>query len=350
MLQGHSVMVPHMPRGGGTGSSFKGAANYYLHDKGSDITNERVGGTLTLNLATDNPHAAWRVMAATAMNQQQIKRESGTKATGRKLTQPVFAYSLSWAQDETPSSEHMMEQAQKSLAVLDLSEHQALVVQHTDTKHPHVHILVNRVHPDTGIAAKLSHSQKKLSRYAMAYEKQHGIKCHKRAENELEREKAQTKREYRMRELQQERDMTIRAAQADIQHRANQDEREKRTTHAQEQQQLAKHQRGMAEKIKSWFDYKGVMPQQHREQRQNLTATQRKELDALRAATKAKQEHEKKAITAEYNKRITVLQKVGDTERTALRREAREKEIVQNIQHQRERKEQQRDRGYDLNM
>lgn len=65
------------------GRSFKGAASYLLHDKGYVPTAERVAWTDTRNLAIEDPHQAWRIMAATALDQDRLKEKAGIKATGR---------------------------------------------------------------------------------------------------------------------------------------------------------------------------------------------------------------------------------------------------------------------------
>src|SRR5207302_6781792 len=85
-------MVPAIAEGG---KSFKGAALYYLHDKREPgeairLTDKRVAWTQTVNLGTDNPETAWRIMAATAMRQDKLKADAGIKATGRKMTGTVF--------------------------------------------------------------------------------------------------------------------------------------------------------------------------------------------------------------------------------------------------------------------
>ena len=50
----------------GRGTSFKGALTYYLHDKDTLETAQRVGFVEMLNLFTDDPHTAWREMMVTA--------------------------------------------------------------------------------------------------------------------------------------------------------------------------------------------------------------------------------------------------------------------------------------------
>jgi hypothetical protein len=137
---------------------------------------------------TDDPDKAWRVMAWTAMEQERLKESSGQKMTGRKLAKPVFAYSLSWHTEQTPDRNHMLAAASRSLEFLGLTEHQTLIVAHRDTDHRHVHIIVNRVHPLTGLAGDNGNSKYKLSDFAMAYEKEHGkIFCKQREENQEKR-------------------------------------------------------------------------------------------------------------------------------------------------------------------
>lgn len=170
----------------GGGSSFAGAGLYYLHDRNAD-TDERVAFTHTENLLTDNPETAMKVMAWTAMHQKELKAAAGVKATGRKLEKPVHTFVLSWAPGEDPDHEHMIETARSAMGALGLADHEAVYVGHDDTDKAHVHVIVNRVHPDHGKAAKLSKTRLKLSKWAEAYEKEHGIHCHQRIENNKRR-------------------------------------------------------------------------------------------------------------------------------------------------------------------
>ncbi len=170
-------MVPHVTKGGG---SFKGAAAYYLHDKEA-VAADRVAWTETVNLITSDPEKATRVMAATAMAQNDLKLDAGIKATGRSLEKPVYAYSLSWHPDERPSKADMVEAARESLKVLGVEDRQALIVCHNDEPHAHVHMIVNRVSMEDGRAANMRGDHLKLSRWAESWEKQHGkIWCEER--------------------------------------------------------------------------------------------------------------------------------------------------------------------------
>ena len=160
----------------GRGTSFKGALVYALHDKDA-LTKERVGFVELCNLATGNPDRVWSEMMTLCDAADDLKRRAGVKATGQKLKQPVYAFTLNWHEDDRPDSEHMRQTARDAIAFLGLADRQAVIVQHTDTKHPHVHIIINLVHPETGesAAAELSHDHHKLERWADTYEVTQGV-------------------------------------------------------------------------------------------------------------------------------------------------------------------------------
>jgi len=175
-----------IPKINGLGRSFAGAAAYCLHDAPEPDdrrprTSERVGWADTRNLATFRPERAARLMAATARAAPDLKRLAGVARTGRKLAKPVLHYSLSWAQDETPGKGEMNRAVDESLEALGLEGHEALIVAHGDTEHPHVHVIANRVDPETGKAATLDNSKLRLSRWAEGYEREQGqIRCERR--------------------------------------------------------------------------------------------------------------------------------------------------------------------------
>ena len=166
---------------------------YYLHDKKAD-TAERVAWTATRNLGTDNPDLARRVMIATANRAEELKAAAGVKATGRKGTSgPVYAYSLAWHPDEAGKIDRaeMMRAAESSLIALGAEGHQAVIVAHQDEPQPHVHVIVNRVHPDTGRMLPTGNDHHHLSNWALAYRearKEQQKYCPQRAKNAAARE------------------------------------------------------------------------------------------------------------------------------------------------------------------
>jgi len=180
-------MIPNIKGG----SSFRGAGKYYLHDKlaqsgRQDIpehaqSDDRVAFTDTRNCVNDDPHLAIDEMWATAEAQNELKRANGLPLGGRKCTDPVKTISLSWHPSETPTPEQMIEAADGFLAKMGWSEHQAVYVGHNDTEHAHIHIILNRIHPETGRVLGDHRDFRRAQDWALDYEKEHGrIFCEKR--------------------------------------------------------------------------------------------------------------------------------------------------------------------------
>lgn len=182
-------MVPNIAK---SGSSFRGAGKYYLHDKTAERdgerkldTHERVAFTSTRNCVNDDPHRAIDEMWATAAAQTELKRASGLSLGGRKCTDPVKTISLSWHPSETPTPEQMIAAADSYLTRMGWNEHQAVYVGHNDTAHPHIHIILNRVHPETGRVLDDRKDYRRAQEWALDYEKEHGrIFCEKRLDYE----------------------------------------------------------------------------------------------------------------------------------------------------------------------
>jgi len=159
----------------GRGTSFKGALTYYLHDKNTLETSERVSFVYMQNLVTNDPEEAWREMMVTAEAADQLKALAGVRASGQKNTQPVYCFSLNWHPDDHPSIAHMEESVLDCIRFMELSEYQVVAVGHDDTDHPNVHITVNMIHPETGRSYKLSKDQYKLDRWCDNYELKMGV-------------------------------------------------------------------------------------------------------------------------------------------------------------------------------
>ncbi len=174
------------------GKSFRGAAAYLLHDKDRATSSERVAWTETRNLATDDPETAWRIMAATAMDQQRLKAQAGIGNTGRKSVDSVLHLTLSWHPDEHKglTREEMLRAAHGAIRALGAEDRQALFVCHNDEPQPHIHVLLNRVSPDDGRMLSSSKEKLNLSRWAQAYEQERGpVLCEERVINNAARER-----------------------------------------------------------------------------------------------------------------------------------------------------------------
>lgn len=177
-------MIPVIAEGG---TSFRGVFQYLYYARESR-DECRVIWSETRNMMTRCLQKAWKVMAFTVKVQDRLKAAAGRRNSGRKLEKPVFSYSLSWHPEQKPSKERMLMAVSRSLQALDLGEHEAMIIAHGDRRHPHVHIVVNRVHPVTGIAAPLRHSKRKLSEFAHLWEREEGkIYCQQREQNRQKR-------------------------------------------------------------------------------------------------------------------------------------------------------------------
>jgi hypothetical protein len=154
----------------GRGTSFKGALTYYLHDKDTPDTAERVSFVEMGNIVTDDPYEAWREMMVTAEAADQLKARAGVKASGQKNRQPVYCFSINWHPEDHPSVDHQRETALDCLRFMGLMDHQYVIVGHADTDHANVHITINMIHPDTGRSYSLSKDEFKLDRWCDHYE------------------------------------------------------------------------------------------------------------------------------------------------------------------------------------
>lgn len=162
-----------------TGKSFKGAHAYLSHDKGEKggpkaTTTDRVAWTHTLNLLENEPDEAVREMQKTCFDAPMLKMMSGNRIDGRPCEQPVMTVSLSWATGQQPDQPQMIEAAQSYLKFMGWEGLQVQLYRHDDTEHAHLHVLVNRIHPDTGMAADKAWVKHRSNQWALAYEREQG--------------------------------------------------------------------------------------------------------------------------------------------------------------------------------
>lgn len=122
----------------GTGSDFGGLAQYLATGSKRNAP-ERVAWVEGRNLPTTDPKLVPAIMAATAAQSLRVQK-------------PVYHLSISWPEEDGVDPTTMAGVAERTLRDIGLGDHQAVIVAHNDTAHPHLHIMVNRVHPETGKA------------------------------------------------------------------------------------------------------------------------------------------------------------------------------------------------------
>jgi hypothetical protein len=242
------------------GSSFKGLSAYLMHDPQAE-SDERVAWTHTFNLAHDHVPSAVDEMLWTARDAELLKQEAGIRAGGRATENTVKHLSLNWAPDENPSREHMIETADEFLRHMKWDEHQAVLIAHEDKAYAHVHVMLNTVHPETGLKLDDAFEQRRAQAWALGYEREQGrIYCEQRLLNPAERE-----------------DSPTRPAWMAFKEKENEFERDEKILHAQEAILLDEPQNS---KDAEWK----ILKQLQREQREAFFADGKSEFSDLRRA------------------------------------------------------------------
>jgi len=120
-----------------SGRRFGPLADYLVHGR-SGIETDRVAWTASRNLGTDEPELAAALMQATARQSAMVRV-------------PVYHLTISFDHHDQVSPDQMQAIGDKVLQDLGLAEYQTLMVAHKDRAHPHLHVMVNRIHPETGV-------------------------------------------------------------------------------------------------------------------------------------------------------------------------------------------------------
>ncbi|MDX1997776.1 MAG: relaxase/mobilization nuclease domain-containing protein [Thermoanaerobaculia bacterium] len=116
----------------GSGKGFRGLQDYLLE-------NDRAAWVSTRNLFVPDLEYVPAMMRETAKLSDRVEK-------------PVYHLSIALAPGESLTPEQWEAVAERVLGKLGLGEHQALLALHQDKEHEHLHVMVNRVHPDTGRA------------------------------------------------------------------------------------------------------------------------------------------------------------------------------------------------------
>lgn len=147
-----------------TSADFHTLARYLLEGKpGTQPDPKRVAWTISQNLPTDDPLLAATYMTATAEQSQRVQKA-------------VYHLMIAWHQRERPSPEAMHTIALRTLELAGLAEHQALIMGHGDKPHEHLHIMLNRVHPETGRAWSTAHDYQRFDAIMRQLADDHGFR------------------------------------------------------------------------------------------------------------------------------------------------------------------------------
>jgi hypothetical protein len=144
------------------GTGFAGLQQYLLHGRNGAAPHRSVW-TTTRNLPDPDPEKAAAVMRATANASARTEK-------------PVYHLSVSLAPGERLERAELERVADRLLQDLGLADHQALIAEHADGAQQHIHLMVNRVHPDTGRAWVGSHDYHRIETSLREQERELGLR------------------------------------------------------------------------------------------------------------------------------------------------------------------------------
>ncbi len=87
-----------------------------------------------------------------------------TRGLNGAVQHPATHIILSWPETDHPSNSAMISAARLVMVDLDAGTHQMVMAIHRDRRNPHVHVVLNRVHPVTGKALSLWQDYARLER------------------------------------------------------------------------------------------------------------------------------------------------------------------------------------------
>ena len=149
----------------------------------------RVAGLTNYITAPENENSLEKCVHSEAENfltedlQSQQMEMVALATTAVRSKDPIDHYVLSWQEGETPTIEQAREAVQMTMKHLGLEGHQVIWGLHDDTDNMHVHIAVNRVHPDTlkVVEVNKGFQNNAIQQAAAIVEKLQGWKVHDKA-------------------------------------------------------------------------------------------------------------------------------------------------------------------------
>jgi hypothetical protein len=89
---------------------------------------------------------------------------TATAHLSARCVKPVYHPVIAWHPGEQPTPAAMRTVAETTRDEIRLGEHQALIVAHGDRDSRHLHVVLNCVHPATGVARSTAHDWRCIER------------------------------------------------------------------------------------------------------------------------------------------------------------------------------------------
>lgn len=163
------MIAKRSPTPAGKGSSFSRLTSYITDEK---TGGEKVGFTNITNCMSDDIDlAVMEVEATQAMN---------TRAKSDK----TYHLIVSFRSGENPTEDQLKDIEQSICEGIGLGDHQRLSATHTDTENLHIHIAINKIHPETHNLIEPFYDHYKLSELCQELEVKHGLEQDRHIEDE----------------------------------------------------------------------------------------------------------------------------------------------------------------------
>ncbi len=148
-----------------TGQSFRGCLLYCLNDKKQEVNEEQKmrnrAEVLLYNKCGGN-------------ERELVQQFNEVRALNQRVAKPVLHITLSLAEGEKVATEKLIEMSEACAKEMGFQESQYVAVLHHDTKHPHIHIVANRVGFE-GRTVSESNSYRRIADYCRKMERQYGL-------------------------------------------------------------------------------------------------------------------------------------------------------------------------------
>lgn len=153
------MIAKHIPINTLKKSNYSNLVNYLVDTQNKE---HRVGTIRVSNCYSDLPDSA----VVEVLNIQQMNKT----AASDKTYHLVVSF-----RDEILPDDTLQEIENVICAGLGFSEHQRISVMHMDTDHPHMHIAINKIHPDTLRIHNPHYDYKTIGELCEAIEKKYGL-------------------------------------------------------------------------------------------------------------------------------------------------------------------------------
>lgn len=173
------MIIKEVKRSGGKGSSFGRLARYVLEAKSAQAAilftktaeyildtqqhGEKVASYRIVNCVSEEP--------AMAMVEIETTQAKNTRSKADKTFHAVIAF----APGETLSEAQLVAIEDRVCEALGYGEHQRISAVHHDTDHLHIHLAINKVHPETLRCFQPYYSHYKMDAVCAELEQQYGL-------------------------------------------------------------------------------------------------------------------------------------------------------------------------------